>query len=331
MTISSSQAQVKSSTSGSARAQAVVRYIPLIVLVALLVLLIVRNPKIIQPANLQSIAVYAVPSALCAIGLALVIAVMGDDVMSGGIDLSLPSQAVFSAAIIALLLVQGIPFIAAFTVGIVAVLLVGVLNGLLIERLGMMPILATLATSVFVGGVTRAVTTNRRIEVDDSVIILLRDGKLLGISLSVLTAIALTAIASVLFHHTSFGIRVQAVGGNRELAARSGVKPSHYIVAAFLIASLLSAFASLFLLSRASGWSTGSEDQLLLDMLLAGYLAPVFSRQSLYTPVGAALGALITSALSNALVLSGVDNSLIDGAKGVLILLVVGACALRKD
>ncbi|KAB5605421.1 ABC transporter permease [Bifidobacterium jacchi] len=313
-------------------ARRLIRFMPLVVLLGILALLVVGNPRIAGPSNLSAIAVAAVPSALIAIGLAIIIAAAGDDVINGGIDLSLPNQAVIAAAIIALLLARGFAFPVALLAGVAVALAVGALNSFLIVTLGMIPILATLATSVFVGGATRAVTTNRRIEVTDPFIIALRDDAWLGVPVVIWFAVAVVVLASLFFHHTRYGLRIQAVGGNREFASSSGVKPGLYTLLAFLIASLLAGLAATTLLARASGWSSGSEDQLLLDMLLAAYLAPVFSARFIYTPLGAAIGALLTAALSNALVLGGIDNSLIDGAKGLLILMVIGASALaRKD
>ncbi|MFT9008140.1 MAG: ABC transporter permease [Bifidobacterium sp.] len=307
-----------------------VQSIPALLVAILFLALVMHNPNIIAVGNLEAIVVAAVPSALLAIGMSVIIIASGDDVIHGGIDLSLPNQSVLSAAIVALSLAGGAPLWLSLLVGVAAAIVFGIVNSLLVVWLRMVPILATLASSVLIDGITRTATTNRRIEVHDAAVLALRDDAVVGVPIIIVLTSAVLVVVHCATNHTRFGLHLQAVGGNREFARQSGIRPGLCIAASMLAASLLAGLSSVTLLSRASGWSTGSEDQLLLDMLLAAYLAPIFSRRSMYTPVGACIGAILVAALSNALVLGGVDNSLIDGSKGLLILVVVGSTALSK-
>jgi ribose transport system permease protein len=70
------------------------------------------------------------------------------------------------------------------------------------------------------------------------------------------------------------------------------------------------------------------ETGLLVDMVLVGYLSPVFSRRGTITPLGAFLGSVLVAVLSNTLILARIDNSWVYGVKGALILAVVVASAL---
>lgn len=315
---------------GNTRFKSVIQMIPVTLVAGVFIILVVLNPNIVGFDNLEAIIVSAVPSTILAIGMSIIIAATGDDVITGGVDLSLPNQAVLAAAVMALSLGHGIAFWVSLLISMLVALSIGVLNSILTVTLHMAPILATLATSVLVDGITRKVTSNKRIEVHDATVIAFRDNSVLGIPIVILAAIMLLFAAHMLVHHTTLGLNMQAVGGNKGFAVESGIRPNLTIACAFLIASICAGLSCVTLLSRASGWSTGSEDQLLLDMLLATYLAPVFSRRGTYTPVGACTGAVLVSALSNALILGGVDNSLIDGAKGLLILVVVSSTSLSR-
>jgi len=65
-------------------------------------------------------------------------------------------------------------------------------------------------------------------------------------------------------------------------------------------------------------------------MVLATFVGAAFSPRNVVTILGAMLGAVFVALLSNGLILIRVDNSWIDGWKGVLILIVVSAAALQN-
>ena len=85
------------------------------------------------------------------------------------------------------------------------------------------------------------------------------------------------------------------------------------------------------ILARGSGSSPGSEETLLVEMVLATFLGATFSPRRVVTVWGAMLGALLVNALSNGLALMRVDIFWIGGIKGVLILLVLATAAIKVE
>ncbi len=75
---------------------------PLILFFALLVWLSLQSPFFLSWQNISMMLVQSVPLAILCYGLVCVIAVGGDDVVSGGIDLSLPAIAVLGVALLSL-------------------------------------------------------------------------------------------------------------------------------------------------------------------------------------------------------------------------------------
>ena len=75
---------------------------PLILFFALLVWLSLQSPFFLSWQNISMMLVQSVPLAILCFGLVCVIAVGGDDVVSGGIDLSLPAIAVLGVALLSL-------------------------------------------------------------------------------------------------------------------------------------------------------------------------------------------------------------------------------------
>ncbi|MBS1184065.1 MAG: hypothetical protein H6Q99_3945 [Proteobacteria bacterium] len=305
--------------------------VPLAIFLALLGYFGLRAPGFLEPATLILILKQAIPTAVLGLGLAIVVIAGGDDVVAGGIDLSVPSIAVLSAAIIAdQLASHGSSAATAVALGFAAAIAAGAANALLVTRVGMTPLLATLATSTAYIGLSKVVTANRRIDLADPLIVTLRDGTVLGLPLGVVVATGLVAIAHIAVHRSRWGLRLQAVGGNRDAAEIAGLKVHRFLAQSFLIAGAFGGAASLFVLARGSGSTPGVAETLLMEMVLATFLGAAFSPRRVVTVWGAVLGAILVSALSIGFGSVGVDVFWTGCIKGGLILIVVAASALAK-
>lgn len=304
-------------------------YLPFVVFVLMLGYLGFSAPNLLTTESIDLILRQSVPTVVVCLGLAVVVIAGGDDVVSGGIDLSIPAAAVLAAAIIADQLTNhGTPFMLAFSMAMIAALMVGFTNAFLAVKIGMTPLLATLATSVAVVGLTKVVTSSRRINVDHSVINYIRDGELAGISVGVLITLLLVIVFYFAVHQSRWGMNLQAVGGNRDAADVSGIPIRKIVAQSFIIASIAGGLAAVFVLARGSGSSPGSEENLLLEMILATFLGAAFSPRRVVTLWGAVLGAVLVTALSIGFKSIGVNVFWMGCIKGALILFVVATAAL---
>lgn len=309
----------------------VLRRGPLLVFALLLIYLAANSAAVLTVNNFWSSIVQAAPIAIVACGLAVVVMGGGDDAISGGIDLSIPGSAAMATVVLSLQLSEpGAPFWPAFLLALLAALVVGAVNALLVGYVGLSPILATLATYVSVVGITRVLSQNRRINVSHETIVAIRDGKLLGVPVTVLLALVVVLLLWFVMHRTAYGARVQAVGGSRDAATSAGIPVRGLLASTYLIAASTAAVAAVLLVARGSGSSPGIDDRLLVDMVLATFIGAAFSARNVVTVPGAMLGAVLVSFMSNGLILNRVPNSWVDGVKGVLILLVVAAAALQN-
>ncbi|MGD8684038.1 MAG: ABC transporter permease, partial [Chloroflexota bacterium] len=226
--------------------QVLIRRGPLLVFALLLAYLAWQSPVFLGSWNIQASLTQAAPIAIVAFGLVAVVMGGGDDVVAGGIDLSVPAGAALATAILSDQLTNaGASFGWAMLLATGAALAIGVVNAILVTRIGLTSLLATLATFTSVVGITRVLTSNRRINVDDPVVLMVRDGQVLGIPNAVWLMLVAGAAFTFLMHQTAFGMRVQAVGGNREAAITSGIRPRPHIAMTFIIAGAAAAVASL--------------------------------------------------------------------------------------
>jgi ribose transport system permease protein len=304
---------------------------PIIVFACLFVYLGVQSATFFSLGTFELIAKQAVPTVIVALGLATVVIAGGDDVVAGGIDLSIPATAIICAAIIADQLTnQGNSLVFAMTLAFGAAAIIGAINAFLVVGLRMTPLLATLAMSVAIVGVTKVITSSRRIGVTDETIIFIRDGDIFGIAASVVMTAVLVVIFYHALHRTKWGMNMQATGGSRDAAEISGILTRRFVVQCFLIAAFAGWIASVFVLARGSGSSPGTEENMLLEMVLATFLGAAFSPRRVVTLWGAVLGAVVVSALSVGFISIGVNVFWTGCIKGGLILLVVASAAVTS-
>ena len=115
------------------------------------------------------------------------------------------------------------PYLALFLLLIAVSLACGAVNATLVLAAGLPPLLATLSTSVAFTGLTDLLTGQRRIAVNDPLMVAFRDNDLFGIPLPLIYLLAVFALFQFLLHHSRFGQHLQAVGGNRDMAQMSGL------------------------------------------------------------------------------------------------------------
>ncbi|HBG97852.1 MAG: ABC transporter permease [Rhodobacteraceae bacterium] len=303
---------------------------PLILFAAMLAFIATQAPNFLTLLTFTLILEQALPVVLVCAGLSFVVMAGGDDVVSGGIDLSIPATAVLAAGITAQWLSQDGTLIVALLLAFGASLGVGLINAILVTRIGVSPLLSTLSMFVAVVGVNNLVTASRRINVDDPFIVWLRDGSVAGIPVGIPIVAAIVLVLWHVAHRTRFGLNMQAVGGNRDAAEVSGLDTRMLQGASFLLAALTGFLASLFVLARGSGSSPGVEDNLLLEMVLATFLGAAFSPRRVVTLWGAVLGALLVAAITLGFKSMGVNVFWLGLIKGALILAVVAFGALAN-
>ena len=318
--------------SGADVLRSLTSYAPLAIFLALIVYLGLEAPSFLAPSTIALVLKQSIPTVVVSLGLATVVMAGGDDVVSGGIDLSIPSIAILAAAIVADQVTNhGTPVLLALALAMGAAMIAGLVNAFLVVFVGMTPLLATLASASAYVGISKVVTHSRRINVSDPFIVYLRDGQVFGFPFGVLAAFVLASVFFFALHRTRWGLNLQAVGGNRDAAEISGLAPRKFIAQSFVIAGVVGGFAAAFVLARGSGSSPGTEENLLLEMVLATFLGAAFSPRRVVTLWGAVLGAILVAALSVGFGSVGVDVFWTGCLKGGLILIVVASAAVSRN
>ena len=144
----------------------------------------------------------------------------------GEVDLSSGAIACFGGVVVALLINAGIPWVIALILTILFGAACGLINALLINKLGFMNFIATLGLmSVFQGFVT-VITQNKNIQIPTQSFWVLGSTTLFNvIPLPFIIMLVLMIAYSIILSNTGFGRSVYMCGGNRRAARLSGINP----------------------------------------------------------------------------------------------------------
>ncbi len=197
---------------------------PLILFLALLVWLSVQSPYFLSWQNISLMLVQSVPLAILCFGLVCVIAVGGDDVVSGGIDLSLPATAC-SASRCSGRRAGRMAHAVSPAAGAAGGGLPAVRGDQRLAGAGGRPAAAA-GHPLDLGGVYRPDRSVDRPAThcgQRSAMVPFRDNSVLGLPWPLVYLLGVFILFQFLLHHSRFGQHVQAVGGNRDMAQMSGL------------------------------------------------------------------------------------------------------------
>jgi ribose transport system permease protein len=208
-------------------------------LTLLVALSAVVAPGTLRPSSILATLPFASMLAIIAVGQTIVVQQRGLDMSSAGVV----AVASILVAKFAFLLDSGFLGVIV-TIAICA--LVGVINGILVARVNISPIVATLATGALVLGTARLITGGSALPVILS-LQQFSNFKVVGFPLSIVIAAAMVAVVSVLIGNTIIGRRYIAVGANPWTAQSSGINVVRYQVGAYAIAAVCYAIAGALL------------------------------------------------------------------------------------
>ena len=197
------------------------------------------------PANVELMARQTAIVCTAALGMTIVIAL-------GGIDLSVGSMISLGTVVIALLLQQGVSPIGAALGGIFAVGACGLLNGVLITQLRLVPFIITLGTMLVIRGAAKGLAEERRIEAPMTWLndLLRTQPGQLGLPGGIWTVIILGLLVAGLLRYTRFGRHVLAIGSNERMARLCGVPIARTKIAVYTLSGLLTGVAGLLQFSK---------------------------------------------------------------------------------
>ena len=243
-------------------------------LVVIAVALSIALPnKFLTVINLQSMASQFPEFGLLA--LAMVLAMI-----TGGIDLSIVATANLCGVVAAYILsnsmgtaltpVFAIP-LAVFAVLVVSIIC-GLINGLLIARMNVPPILATLGTQGLFMGTAIVITGGHSISTFPDEFSFVGNANVLAIPVPFIIFVIAAIFVGVILNKSRQGFNMTMIGANFSVSKFSGVNNARVLIKTYVIVAILAGIASLIMISRANSMRPGYGEAYLLSTILVAVL-----------------------------------------------------------
>jgi len=267
-----------------------------------------------QPRNLTNIL-----NAVAILGL--IASAQTIVIIAGAIDISVGSIVGVAGVAAALAMVgtdaPAIGILVAVAVGTFC----GLVNGLLVTKGRVNPIIATLATMAIFRGVAYVLSNGRGIGIVNSTYNWIGAGRILGVPVAVYVCIIVAGVLIFFMRSTDIGRNIYAIGGNPHAAKLVGINVPRYQVGVYVLTGFVCGIAAVLLTARTtSGQPASGSEGLELETITAAFLGGCAMQGGKGTIVGTILGVLIIGTLNNGMILMQVPTFYQLVAKGLLLL-----------
>ena len=281
-------------------------------------------------SNIRNMLIDASILLLVAVGMTFVIT-------TSGIDLSVGAVLVFSSVVSGKLMESmggdswGVALVG-LALALAAGLGWGILNGVLVAKARIPPLIVTLGTLGMALG--SALLIAKGVNVRSVPLVMsveLGIGRLFGqIPYLVLIALVVTVAAGVALGLMRFGRYTLAIGSNEEAARRAGIDIGRHLIKVYAIAGLLAGLAGWLSLARFSTTQIGGYDTLNLQAIAAVVIGGTSLFGGIGTIFGTTVGVFIPIVLQSGFVITRVQPFWQQVAVGAVLIAAVYVDQLRR-
>lgn len=297
----------------------------LIVFVVIFVFLSIASPSFLTTQNLIGLVRQVALLCIAAVGMTFLI-------IAGGIDLSVGSVNAVTGVLCAMAVTRlGFPTPAGVLVGVLAGALIGLVNGLLVTGVHLPPLLATLGMMVALRGGAFLITKGHTIYGVPNDYLWLGRAYVGGvIPVDVIIMIVIFLAYYFVQKKTKMGLYLYAIGGDRIAARRAGINDRLHMVLAFVNMGLLAGLAGVIASSRFGAALPNQGLNFEMDVITAVVIGGTSIFGGVGGLIGSLLGVLIIGMITNGMLLLEVHSYWQQVAKGLILVIAVGAETLKQ-
>lgn len=282
----------------------------------LLVILVVSlglaltTSSFLNSSNMSAVAIGLVTDAVIAIAMTMVL-------ITGGFDLSVGSVLALAGMVVANRLHAGVPELPAILVTLSAAGVVGLVNGVIISKLGINPLITTLGMMGIASGVTLVISGGYPVSNLPENFLFLGQGNVLGFPFSVLLTLIMIAIADVLLRRARWLRLLYYLGGNERAAMLSGIPVDRIRMLVYVFCAVMAGVAGIIATSRLGSAFPLAGKGAELRVISACVIGGCSLKGGEGTILGSLLGVLLMAIINNGLVLLNVSiywQSIVSGA-----------------
>ncbi|MDB5055201.1 MAG: branched-chain amino acid transporter permease [Bacilli bacterium] len=299
--------------------------VPIILFTIIVFLLFsMLSPNFRSMDNFSHILIQTTVYGIVAIGMTMVILI-------GGMDLSVGSILALTGVVGAMLVNTGMNVSLVILITIVLGAFIGFLNGLIMTKLNIPDIIATLAMMNILRGIAVVISGSQWITNFPKSFNFLGQGKLGGIPFPVILFLILALLTAFLLKKTPLGRQIYAVGGNRGAAALAGINVNRIRVMVYSMNGAFVGLAGIILTSmigniQASNAALNLQFQAMGSVLVGG--ANIFG--GVGSILGTFFGSFLMSMIKNGLVLVKLSEYWVDAITGLIIIIALVMNVMKR-
>lgn len=294
------------------------------VFVVLVAFFSLYSNKFLTVDNLMNILLQVATLTIIAMGMTWVI-------ISGGIDLSTGASIGFCGVATAMLVKNfGMPVALSFPCCVLMGGCIGFINGLLITRVNIPPLLATIGMSTAIRGLAFIICKGKTIFGLPSSFTALGRGFFYFIPYPVIIAIVVVLLFWFLQNKSAFAVYTYAIGNSANSAYLSGIKTKWHQHKLYVIIGLLTGMAAFINASRIGVGLASTGENMDFDVVTAVVLGGTSIAGGVGKVQGTFLGCIIMGVLANGMMIMNMHSFAQQLAKGLILLLAIGAETIRQ-
>ena len=303
------------------------RYATIIGLVLMVVVFSILSPRAFPTVNnFVNVLNQASLAMIIAGGLTLAVIV-------GELDLSVGYAASLHGVLVTGLIVQNqLPIPLAILIVLALGAAIGVVNGLIVTKLKVNSVIATLGVGTILVGLAFAYSAGVPIVsgVPEAFLQLALGRWLVGIPNPIIVMALVLGGLWVLVERTPIGQEIQAVGGNPAAARLAGIQVDRIKILGFVLSGACAALTGVLLASRLGSGTTNAADAYLLTAFAAVFLGSATLRDGEFHILGTFIGTLIIVLGFNGLNIFGAPTFSQFVFQGAILIVAVGLASLGR-
>ncbi len=247
----------------------------------------------------------------------------------GELDLSVGKIASLCGILAGMLMVvYGVDPYITLILALILGLIFGMINGLLITKLRLNSMVATIGMQGVYGGINLVLTKGKAITGIPNSIYFLGKGDILMVPVPFLFTIIILIFSLILVKKTKTGRYIYAIGNNKEAAKVLGIKVDNVRVTVYAIVGFISALAGILYVARLGSSQSSIGGSWPMNSIAAAVIGGVALTGGIGNPAGALVGAAIISIISNMIVLLGVNVYWQSAVSGIVVVLAISFSSL---
>lgn len=294
------------------------------VLIIMFVIACIGSPYFLDVYNIQSLLRDLAIIGMIGIAQSLLLLV-------GELDLSVGKIATLCGILSGMLMIYAKinPWLALIC-GLIFGIFFGLLNGLIITKLRLNSMVATIGMQGVYGGINLVLTKGKAITGIPEQIQFLGKGSLGIVPMPFIFCIIVLLLVLFLVKKTKTGRYIYAIGNSREAATILGIKVDKIRVFIYVAVGLISSLAGLLYVCRLGSAQSTLGESWPMNSIAASVIGGVSLNGGIGNPAGALIGAAIISIISNMIVLFGVNAYWQQAVSGIVVVLAISFSSIME-